>query len=463
MKLLFSARTWFVLSGLFIFYATTIPWDLAHAPSLDRVQWIPGWDAARSRIWSIPDMVQNVVLFLPFGFFGFVGLPVLRRRGVVGGSLLAGALGLSLSLFVECLQTMSAVRSPSATDLATNFAGALIGGATAGIYVAYLEARLVRALFQTARERPGILILLAYFVAITLGSLAPFIPTLDLSTVWGNLKALRADPWGPKSLGQLVTDGLLFGALAFLMTQELPALLARHGYIFKTKPISRGRAAAFSALLTATLALGLEAAQLIILGHSPGLSDAVVGAVFAAAGASLAALLARDGLRTARRLGALTRRTPWLVLGFAVLAPATRALAPFEFVSIREGLSQISAWQFAPFWALFRNLNISTFRNVFEVAAFYLPLGYAIYALGYAPRFSFFAGFLLAEILEGLQIIVRGRVFDVTEGIYAGLMGLVGAWILASLGESAAKATPQNRPAFDTAPTVSVTPSPRPR
>ena len=433
MRVLFNARTWFALCGLFIFYATTIPWDVASPPSLDRVHWIPGWDETRGRIWSVPDMVQNVVLFLPFGFFGFVALRPLRHRGAVVGGFLAGLLGLSLSLLVESLQTMSETRDPSTTDLTTNFIGALLGGVGAGVYVAHLEVRILRVLFQTARERPGILVLLAYFAAITLGSLAPFIPTLDPSTVWGNLKAVLLDPWGPKTLGQLVTDGLLFGALAFLATQELPAFLANRGLVFKKRPIERGAAAAFGAAATAALALILEGAQLIILGHSPGLSDAVVGAVFAVGGAGLSALLAKDGLRSARRLGALTRRTPWLVLGFAVLAPATRALSPFEFIPWRVGLDEISAWQWVPFWALFRNLNLSTFRNVFEVAAFYLPLGYALYALGRPPRVGFLACLSLAVLLELLQIPVRGRVFDVTEGIYAGLMGLVGAWVLASL------------------------------
>ncbi|MFB3065661.1 MAG: hypothetical protein ACE10D_04010 [Planctomycetota bacterium] len=44
---------------------------------------------------------------------------------------------------------------------------------------------------------------------------------------------------------------------------------------------------------------------------------------------------------------------------------------------------------------------------------------------------------LVAEMLEVLQIPVVGRVFDVTEGIYAGFMGLVGAWAVTRLRELA--------------------------
>jgi glycopeptide antibiotics resistance protein len=460
-KILFSAKTWFVLCGLFIFYATTIPWDIAHAPTLEGVHWIPGWDAKRGRIWSIPDMVQNVVLFVPFGFFGYVGVGWVRRRGLVLGALLMSAAGLSLSLLVELLQTMSATRSPSATDLATNFSGALAGGVAAGIYVVYLEERLVRSLIQTARERPGILILLAYFAAITLGSLAPFIPTLDLSTVWENVKAFRANPWGVKTVGALITDGLLFGALAYLVTQELPPYLGskRWSPLFKKTPIASAPAAAFAIVVVSTLAFGLEAAQMIIIGHSPGLQDAVVGILCATFGAGIAAVLNKDGVEAAKQLGELTRRVPWLVIGFAVLAPLTRALSPFDFYSIGEGIEEITIWQWVPFWALFQNINVSTFRNVFEASAFYLPLGYALYALGKPARLGFAVCLLLAEVNEILQIPVRGRVFDVTEGIYAGLMGLVGAWILTSLVASSkdAEASPKML-AIDEAPTIMVAP-----
>lgn len=458
MKVLFSAKTWFILCGLFIFYATTIPWDIAHAPTLQGVHWIPGWDEKRNRIWSIPDMVQNVVLFVPFGFFGYVGLGWVRRRGLIFGAIIMSAAGLSLSLLVECLQTMSATRSPSATDLATNFSGALAGGVAAGIYVVYLEERLVRSLFATARERPGMLILLAYFAAITLGGLAPFIPTLDLSTVWENVKAFRADPWGPKPFGALITDGLLFGALAYLVAVELPPYLGSRKWspLFKKDPISPIAGAIFAIVLVSALALGLEAAQMIIIGHSPGLQDAVVGILCAIGGGGIAAVLNKDGLVPAKELGELSRKAPWLVLGFAILAPLTRAMSPLDFMPLDEALELIVVWQWVPFWALFQNINVSTFRNVFEASAFYLPLGYALYALGRRARFGFTICLVVGLVFEILQIPVRGRVFDITEGIYAGLMGLVGAWILTSLVSS--KEEPKRQLPIDDAPTIMVAP-----
>src|SRR5258705_8290727 len=119
-----TARALFLLSGLFIFYATTIPWDFSRPPSLDRVSWTPLWDSALGRRASIPDLVQNVLLFIPFGWFGVLSLESMRRRGAALGSLLVGLLGLSLSPVVDGLQAMSLDGSPSLSDTATKHADA---------------------------------------------------------------------------------------------------------------------------------------------------------------------------------------------------------------------------------------------------------------------------------------------------------------------------------------------------
>lgn len=437
MRWFFTARTFFALCAFFIFYATTIPWDIAHAPTLEQVAWIPFWDTARGRLWSIPDMVQNVVLFMPYGFFGYLGLRFVRARGPVVGVVLMGLLGLALSLLVESLQTMSEVRSPSATDLATNFGGALVGAAIAAVYMAVLQERLRHTLSGLLRTNPGLLIFGVYLVAVVVGALAPFIPTLDIGLLRANVRAFLDDPWGPKPIGALLTDGLLFAALAFLCARELPAYLGGRRWFPAFSPTENGPvgAALFGAATIGALALLLEAGQMVIMGHSPGVQDAVVGIVCAMLGAGALAAWARGPVRPSHGLGDLTRAAPGLVIGFGVLAPTLRALQPFVFGDIGAELSRITVWRLVPFAALFENINLSTFRNVFEASAIYLPLGYGLFALGKSPKVGFVVCLALAELLEVLQIPVAGRTFDVTEGIYAGLMGLAGAWLFTSLKE----------------------------
>lgn len=429
MRTLFSARALFVLSGLFILYATTIPWDFSHGPSLEQVSWNPFWDSNRGRPPSIPDLVQNVVLFVPFGFFGALALPSLRRRGPLGVVLLMGFAGLLLSLFVEGLQTMSHERSPAASDLATNFAGALGGAAIAFAYSARFRTRLEAWLTDLVRERPGLLVYLAAVAAVSAGALAPFVPSLDVGHLRASLRQLLDHPWGPKPPGALVGDALVFGGVAFLAVRQVQLFFARRrGSGRDGGTTSRTLAAAVAVISTAALAIALELAQLVIVGHSPGVQDAAAGIAGALVGASIAALSERGPLGPARRLGEFCARAPGLATGFAILVPAVRALSPFQLVAPAEALASFSLWQLVPFWAFFRNINLGTVANVFEAALHYLPLGYVLVALGRRPVVAFACAFALAEVLEVLQIAVAGRTFDITEGLYAGAGALVGAW-----------------------------------
>lgn len=431
-RTLFSARALFWLSALFIFYATTIPWDFARAPALDRVAWIPLWDAARGRPPSLTDLVQNVVLFLPFGFFGGLSLGFARRTSTTRGALGVGLLGLMLSLLVELLQTMSLERSPSASDLTTNLAGAVAGAAAALLWARHLESHARRVLFRLVEEQPGLLVLGAYVVVVTAGALAPFIPTLDVGALRASVRSLLDHPWGTKPLGALATDGLSFLAVSFLFTREVPPLLVRRGWL-GPEATSRVAGAVLATIAVGLLAAGLELAQLFIVGHSPGAQDAAVGLAGAAVGAVIAASRRRGPLQAARALGDLTRESPALVLGFAVLAPLIRALAPFELTSPAEKLALLGPWHFVPFYTFFGNINLATFRNVFEAALYYVPLGYALHALHKGALVVFLAAFAIAELGEILQLAIAGRTFDVTEGIFAGAGALLGAWLFDQL------------------------------
>jgi len=72
----------------------------------------------------LADLIQNFVLFLPFGFL---------CREAVGGTFRAALAGFLVSLCVESLQLTMPQRVASAYDLATNTAGALAGAVLAGL------------------------------------------------------------------------------------------------------------------------------------------------------------------------------------------------------------------------------------------------------------------------------------------------------------------------------------------
>ena len=125
-------RTLWLLYTAFIIYGTTIPFHFAG-----------GWDEAllklrslplnplvapdTGRRLSIPDVVQNVLFFLPFGVFGFLA----GSRRTMGRIILVTLLGLCLSLGMESLQLFTIDRVTSLGDVLTNTAGAFIGAVAA--------------------------------------------------------------------------------------------------------------------------------------------------------------------------------------------------------------------------------------------------------------------------------------------------------------------------------------------
>ena len=85
----------------------------------------PGWLSSRA-LW---ELVMNVLLFVPLGILGALAFP--------GWSLVRWAvLGLGLSLVIELFQgVLLPARDASASDLATNTAGMVVGAALVGLVV----------------------------------------------------------------------------------------------------------------------------------------------------------------------------------------------------------------------------------------------------------------------------------------------------------------------------------------
>lgn len=85
-------------------------------------------------LWTVRDLVLNVVLFVPVGFAFQLGRP----RGAPAAWLPALLLGAAISACIEVAQLFAPLRYPSVADLATNALGAACG--------ALLAARATRAI-----------------------------------------------------------------------------------------------------------------------------------------------------------------------------------------------------------------------------------------------------------------------------------------------------------------------------
>ncbi len=120
-------RVLWLLAVVVVLYATTWPWsDFQGHTHWHKVRWVPFSDRPLS--WW--DIVENVVLFLPFGFC----VARIRARRMKSTLVIAALLATALSLSVEVFQSFGHTRIPSATDLCTNVLGAILGVAIAHVW-----------------------------------------------------------------------------------------------------------------------------------------------------------------------------------------------------------------------------------------------------------------------------------------------------------------------------------------
>jgi glycopeptide antibiotics resistance protein len=223
---------------------------------------------------SIPDFVQNLLLFVPFGAAALWALGGHRPTRHIASIVL---LACALSVGAESIQLLTTDRISSLTDVLANTGGALTGALTAMLLRKRQSAEFIELAKTRLVAAPTYYPTLASGLLICVVSWEPFDFTLDVGVVTGHLKALRAALWPPSfSIEQVVTfvPFLLFG---FMLTQWLRELRVRF-------PVAVG----VGAVVTAGLAL--EASQIFIESRMLSTAGALANGAGAVAGAFVSAL-----------------------------------------------------------------------------------------------------------------------------------------------------------------------------
>jgi VanZ family protein len=403
--------------ALFIVYVTTLPFDfslsLDHAAEkLSQVPHHP-FMAPGGRRASYSDMVQNVLMFLPFG-----GLAVLALRARVGtrrvqgdrpyGRLatvaLAGAMGCALSTLVESLQLFTAQRVTSLNDVVTNTAGALGGGAVTVAAMLVIEHARAAPHVMAAAQRSYPVLLWGAVAAFA--AWHPFDTTIDVSGIAAKVRGLLADPLQAGILADEGADLLrytLLGASAVIVLRRW----------------SVPRPALLGATAAALFGCCLEASQLFIGSRAPGGKDATIAVVGAIAGA----LLARQPRRwTLRSAAATLVAAGWLATALMLLSPYVVSSEPRQMESV-------------PFAAYLPRPDRMVSHAV-ELTLAFVPVGFALALLMRTRwRWARIAGvaILSGGTLEYLQGWIVGRYPDVTDIGVLTLGALAGAWAAAPL------------------------------
>ncbi|MFV0277586.1 MAG: VanZ family protein [Parahaliea sp.] len=206
----------FLASFALIIYGTLFPFDF-HADA-----GTGGILAAFVHSASLPpgpgDLLSNIVLFLPFGFFGVQALPA--RMSTLTRLVLVVALGVAGSLGIEIAQSFLAMRNTSVYDLGLNSLSVLIGALAGSVnWHRWIESGAVLG------ARPRSIFPLLMIAAWAAYRLFPYVPTIDVQQVKDALKPLLA--MTPLPLADTVRHFGIVLALALLLQTVLPPARAR--------------------------------------------------------------------------------------------------------------------------------------------------------------------------------------------------------------------------------------------
>lgn len=363
---------------LFIVYGSTIPFhfrsDRAFA-NLPRITW---------EGFAIPDVVQNLLLYVPFGFLGILALDAPRRSPSRRVSLVILSAA-PLSAAVETLQLFTANRTASVADVVTNTMGAL-GGALATLMAVNMWRRCAaRRWVAESIEVPAFYLFLMAMLVVCVSAWAPFDVILDVGTVWGKLKALNGRGWRfDAAPGQFLRYLFLTLAASFWLRQ-----------------LGIRAAVTLSAIGSITVALGLEASKLLIESQIPHVQDAIVHA----SGAVTGAMISR-GWPHGR-----SRRFWWALLG-------------------------LTTWTAAAIYTRIVGTGSEAMSRAIEIGLMYFPMGFSFKQLFEGRREQWGAG--VAAVLSATLIAAASNRYGqswmlgldrYTVDVVAGVLGLLlGTW-----------------------------------
>ena len=402
----YGIKLLWALFTLFIFYGALIPFDFIFSnqqviTQIENFNWVPFVDADGSR-HSIPDIVQNVLFFIPFGFLGVLSF----ARNKFFAVFVVTFLGFIISLNVEILQLLTRDRNTSVTDLASNSIGAGLGAIAAFVVFGMFCLMMKSESFRRTFNNKFYYLFIIGFLVVAASSLQPFDFTLDVSTVWSGVKDAFMQPI---TLTYHLTDELVVGFRFFLFAVITSLWL---------RSVNNSVWPVAGILLSASIGVCLELAQFIVVSRTPTVQDLVVVITSCTLGGLFTLIVPK-------KVSPLIWIVP--VIALTLISAAVQTLAPFE---MRMQHVSMGMTPFLPYY------NASTFTaiaNFLEIVITYIPVGFVLqYAISSKRSAFFIIVIVVGTIAFGLEYAqgwIVGRYPDITDVIGA----IIGATIAGSL------------------------------
>ncbi len=403
-------RSLWMVSALFVVYGTTIPFDFelsAHGKvgmeALEALEKFPRTEREMKQVDMWGDILQNVLLFLPFGFLGFLsmgkGYTNLWKIAVVTGA------GFLLSCGVEFLQLYSPVRHTSPVDVLTNTMGALSGAAfaykTYKVFSRFLQDEKTRRYLKVRTAYP----LAVFLVLTTVGAWMPF----DFSLVRGDNK------WIVKGLVRDFFDFAWPGDHGLIFVQYVIFSLALYRFLAdmgQRHPLWMG------GVYAALLAVFLELGQVVVVSRTPQFQDILTACMGALAAL---ALIKQRNWRAYPWVWAVL----WSTLIFA--SAAMMSLHPFRPADAYTGFN------FIPFFAYEDRTGFLSLHYFLHMGVAFFPLGF-LFAYLFKPTRASVASVLAVAGAMALALEFAQGFF---HGVHADITDVMGAMAGAVLGHLA--------------------------
>lgn len=314
---------------------------------------------------GVGDIVGNIILFVPIGFTGMLGLFPRKSAAQRFALVFAGGVGIALAL--QLLQFYLPTRNENLQDVAWNGLGLAAGSALAPV--------LARLSNSSELQLGGMsLVPLSLVGTWVVYRLIPFVPSLDLQNIKDSLKPLLLNI-------QVSVSSVLHDLAGWLIV----------GYLLKHAQSDRRLDGWLPALMISILCL-----EVLIVRNSVSGSNVIA--------AILAAILWRAWL-------AGQRRQEWVLVATLMLALVISGLQPFAMSPLPNSFN----------WLPFRGfLGGSMYLNTQSAAEKVFLYGSLVYLLWRTsmPRLAglCFAVFVVLSI-EGAQIYVVGHTPEITDPV----------------------------------------------
>jgi VanZ family protein len=399
------AITLLVLWGVFILYATLLPFDFSASGALIESRLVRMRERPLKGLGgSLADVISNVLFFMPWGFL----LAIWRaNRGTRLGRTLLFALlsGAMLSASVEFAQLFAPKRSPSVVDLITNTFGSVVGALIGWVVERWVWPSQSVRLRQALMSRPIKVLSTAVMAGLICAALLPAYDKFGGRGPSASLRNARLVPFGKSSGIPRRAKVGLWGAelICWMMCGGLWALAAREG--------GRGGARSIgpSIAMSAGLAIAFESVQLIVPGRDVDMSSVVLATVGSAIGATIVAY----------RSSFDVRRWTAPALGLWGLAVVLAAWNPLRFQWPAPPFMRPE--RIVPFWSYFGSRTVEDLMDVISQAGAFVPLGALLAARSW--RRSFLSVILIALAIGGAlelgQAFVADRTVDISDALSA--------------------------------------------